>query len=213
MTSEQRYERWTGFFADDPRILGDRLRGLPSSEQYGEAVAEAMPTDALEEMLAIDLGNYLPGDLLVKMDIAAMAASLEGRSPFLDHEVVEYMAHLPTELKLRGGQSKYLLRRMMRGVLPEQILRRGKMGFGAPIGDWLRGPLRGLVEDAVVGARDRGYVDPDEARRVVERHMVAPDENGLLVWSLVMLELWFRWVESLPPVASSRGPVTPLLPA
>ena len=163
-------------------------------------------------MLAIDLRNYLPGDLLVKMDVAAMAASVEGRSPFLDHEVVEYMAHLPTQFKLRGGRSKYLLRRSMQGVLPQQILERKKMGFGAPIGHWLRGPLRGLVDDVLTSAPDRGYVDPAEARRVIDRHLAAPDENGLLVWSLVMLELWFQWVEALPPAPRSRGPV-PLVTA
>lgn len=209
MSKQRRYQRWTGFFADNPRIRGERIKELPRSSAMEEAIAAAGPTDSLEEMLAIDLGNYLPGNLLVKADIASMAASVESRSPFLDHEVVEFMAHLPSAMKLRGGRSKYLLRRLMRGVLPDEILERGKMGFGAPIGRWLRGPLRGLVDDTLASAPDRGYVDPFEARRVVTRHFAAPDENGLLVWSLVMLELWFRYVEELPaPVVPSRPPVS-----
>jgi asparagine synthase (glutamine-hydrolysing) len=98
----------------------------------------------------------------------------------------------------------------MQGVLPEEILRRDKMGFGAPIGQWLRGPLRSFVDDVLARAPDRGYVDPDEARRVIEHHLSARDENGLLVWCLVMLELWFQWIESLPPAPRSRG-LVPLL--
>jgi asparagine synthase (glutamine-hydrolysing) len=199
MTNDERYRRWTGFFADDPGILGERLRGLPEpTTGLVEARAQTQPADGLDEMLAADLRAYLPGDLLVKMDIAAMAASLEGRSPFLDHELVELMALLPSALKLRGRTSKYLLRRLMRGVLPDEVLDRSKMGFGAPIGRWLRGPLRGLVEDAVLGAPDRGYVDRRRVREVTERLFSSPTDNGLLVWNLLMLELWFRYVVEVP---------------
>jgi len=202
MTNDERYRRWTGFFADDPAILGERMRDLPEpATGLDEARADAQPADGLDEMLGADLRAYLPGDLLVKMDIAAMAASLEGRSPFLDHELVELMARLPSELKLRGRTSKYLLRRLMRGVLPDEILDRSKMGFGAPIGRWLRGPLRGLVEDAVLGAPDRGYVDRRRAREVTERLFSSPTDNGLLVWNLLTLELWFRYVVEAPATA------------
>jgi asparagine synthase (glutamine-hydrolysing) len=196
MTPRARYERWTGFFADRPAIFGERLRGFPPSPGFDEAIAEAKPTDELDELLAIDTRNYLPGDLLVKMDIATMAASLEGRSPFLDHELVEFMARLPSSVKLRGGESKHLLRRLMRGTLPDDIIDRPKMGFGAPIGQWLRGPLRELVDDVVLGAPDRGYVDRVEARRVVEAELDDRNGNGLLVWNLLMLELWLRSVGS-----------------
>jgi asparagine synthase (glutamine-hydrolysing) len=194
MSPRARYERWTGFFADRPAILGARLRGLPRSTSFDDAIAEAQPSDELDEMLAIDTRNYLPGDLLVKMDIATMAASLEGRSPFLDHELVSFMAQLPSSLKLRDGESKHLLRRVMQGVLPDEILKRPKMGFGAPVGRWLKGPLRGLVSDVLLDAPDRGYVDQAEVRRVVDEHFTAPNENGLRVWCLLMLELWFREV-------------------
>jgi asparagine synthase (glutamine-hydrolysing) len=195
MPPEERYRRWTGFFADDARILGERLRDLPEPTAWlDEARSEAGATDGLDEMLAIDMRAYLPGDLLVKMDIATMAASLEGRSPFLDHKVVELMAHLPSSLKLRGGTSKVLLRKLMRGTLPEEVLDRSKMGFGAPIGRWLRGPLRELVEDAVVNAPDRGYVDRARARQIVSELYASPTDNGLRVWCLLMLELWFRYV-------------------
>lgn len=203
MTHHERYRRWTGFFADDLGILGPRLRELPEPTGWlDEAQAEARATDGLDEMLAVDLRAYLPGDLLVKMDIATMAASLEGRSPFLDHELVELMARLPSALKLRGGTSKYLLRRLMRGVLPDEVLDRSKMGFGGPVGRWLRGPLRGLVEDAVLGAPDRGYVEPRRAHQIVDRLYASPTDNGLLVWCLLMLELWFRYVAEAPVTAT-----------
>lgn len=190
MTRDARYRRWSGSFGDDRRILGPRLRSLP--EQIGD-VREA-DSDYLEQLLGTDMEGYLPDDLLVKMDIASMAASLEARSPFLDHELVELVNHLPSAMKLRGTEPKYLLRRLMTGVLPVEILRRPKMGFGAPVGHWLRGPLRDLVEELVLAAPDRGYVDRTEAARVVAEMRSDPASNGLLVWSLVVLELWFQHV-------------------
>lgn len=204
MSRLDRYGRWTGFFFDDPAIMGERLRKLPISSSWTqEPLDEAEPTDRLEEMLAIDMRNYLPGDLLVKMDIATMANSLEGRSPLLDHELIEYVSRLPSNLKLRDGRSKYLLRKLMTGILPDEVLQRRKMGFGAPVGHWLRGPLRQLVEDTVMNAPDRGYVDHAVARRVVERHLALEESNGLHVWCLLMLELWFRqFVDSSQTIAA-----------
>src|SRR5437879_11583022 len=115
-------------------------------------------TDAptfVEATAHVDVQHYLPDDLLVKMDIASMAASLEVRSPFLDHEVVEFAARLPASMKLRRLTSKYLLKRAMNGVLPPAILRRPKMGFGAPVEQWFREGLRPLAADVLRDAQAR----------------------------------------------------------
>jgi asparagine synthase (glutamine-hydrolysing) len=203
MTAEGRYRRWTGFFTDPERLWGERLRDTPA-QQVAQNIAANIgcPDGKLDRLLAIDLTKYLPGDLLVKMDIAAMANSLETRSPFLDHKLLEFVARLPERYKLRGSVSKYLLRRLMHNRLPREVLVRRKMGFGAPIGRWFRGPLRPLIEDLVLSAPDRGYVDRREVRRIVDAHMAAPAENGFLVWSLLMLEAWFRYVEEVDRVAT-----------
>jgi asparagine synthase (glutamine-hydrolysing) len=204
MSPYRRYQRWTGFFADRPELLGERLCATEDeSAWWSEPPADSGATDALDAMLAIDLANYLPGDLLVKMDIASMANSLETRSPFLDHQLLELVARMPSRFKLRGGTSKYLLRRLMAGVLPDRTISRTKMGFGAPVGRWLRGPLRPMVEDLLLAdGADRGFVERDVVHEVVGDLFRSPDDNGLLVWSLLMLELWFREVAAPRPVPS-----------
>jgi len=143
----------------------------------------------------------LPDDLLVKMDIASMAHSLEVRSPFLDHEVMEFAASLPPSLKLRGLTQKYLLKRMMRGVLPEPVLRRGKRGFGVPIDHWLRHELREPAHDLLLGdrARERGYFRPEVVRRYLDEHVAGRGHHHHRLWALLMLELWHRtFVDSRP---------------
>ena len=137
---------------------------------------------------------YLPEDLNVKIDIATMANSLEARSPLLDHRLVEFCAALPSSFKLRGRTSKWLLRRLMQDRLPDAILRRPKMGFGVPVGDWLRGELRPLLEDTVLSSRalNRGYFRPSAVRTLVEEHTSQRADRTPHVWGLLMLELWFR---------------------
>jgi len=184
-----RYRSWIGYF--DERILGERLR----RHAPAPALAIGEGVDGLQEL---DLTSYLPGDLLVKMDIATMAASLEGRSPFLDHEVVDLVNRLPARLKLRGGRSKHLLRRLMAGVLPDEILARRKMGFVMPVAEWVRGPLRPMVTDLLLDGPDRGFVDREEARRVVREHLDGRVDRTRQVWALLMLELWSREVVERP---------------
>src|SRR5205085_8674369 len=116
---------------------------------------------------------YLPEDLLAKVDIASMANSLEARSPFLDHRLVEFCAALPSSLKLRGRTSKWLLRRLMHDRLPPPILSRSKMGFGVPVGEWLRSDLRPLLDDTVLSSRaqQRGYFNAQSVRALVDDHL------------------------------------------
>jgi asparagine synthase (glutamine-hydrolysing) len=197
---ERRYARWFCHF------YGDRRRELFSPEFYraaGDGDELAVMLDLYRETDAPDFGDatlgvdaalYLPDDLLVKVDIASMAHSLEARSPFLDHEFMEFAATIPFELKIRGSVKKYILKQALRGLLPQSILHRPKMGFGVPIDRWLRQELRELVSDTLLSsrARDRGYFDAAVVRRMVNEHIQAKANWHYLLWTLLMLELWHR---------------------
>jgi asparagine synthase (glutamine-hydrolysing) len=155
-------------------------------ESNGEGVLEAsLRTDAL---------SYLPDDLLVKMDRACMAHSLENRSPFLDHEFMEFVAALPTEMKLRGLTRKWILKRAFKGILPGKILHRRKRGFGLPIDRWLRNDLKDMVQDTLLArsAVERGYFRKSTVKRLLEQHMSGQCNWQFHIWNLLMLELWHR---------------------
>jgi asparagine synthase (glutamine-hydrolysing) len=160
-----------------------------------EAAYEASDAPSfLDATLHADVQLYLPDDLLVKMDIASMASSLEVRSPFLDHRLVEFAASLPPSLKLRGLTRKYLLRKIVAGVLPERVVRRRKMGFGVPIDHWLRHELREMAGDVLLDARarGRGYFRPEVVRRYLDEHARGVAHHHGRLWSLLVLELWHR---------------------
>jgi asparagine synthase (glutamine-hydrolysing) len=200
LPAAQRYARWVGIFSDDLKhhLLTPGFAAEMRRERSGQwleagfaAGADGAPLDAL---LAADLHTYLPGDLLVKMDIASMANSLEARSPFLDHRLLEFAARLPADLKLRGRTGKYLVKRAMEGILPEGNLYRQKMGFGVPLGPWLRGPLRDLVRDSLLDGRalSRGYFAPAVVHILVDDHLADRRDYAHQLWALIMLEQWHR---------------------
>src|SRR5260370_10480534 len=149
------------------------------------------PVDAA---MAVDVQSYLPFDLLVKVDITSMANSLEARSPFLDHEVMELAAKLPVSLKLRGRTGKYLLKRAFADLLPPENVHRRKMGFGVPVGQWFRGPLRELLGDSLLSGRSlaRGYFQPNELKRLVTQHQRAQPDHTSPLSSLLFLDLWHQ---------------------
>lgn len=152
-------------------------------------------TDAespLDRLLYADIKTYLH-ELLMKQDQMSMAASIESRVPFLDHKLVEFTSSLPERLKLRGWTTKYVLRKSMKGVLPETILSRPKMGFPVPIGKWFRGEFRSVVSEYVLSGRslERGIFQEDFVRCLVARHDAGEDHSERL-WSLVNFELWQR---------------------
>jgi len=197
-----RYLRWIGYFsAAQKRALYtpefvEQLDGhdadrwlLEMWEQSARACA-----DPLDAVLSLDVQSYLANDLLVKMDIATMANSLEARSPFLDHKVMEFCASLPSSYKLRGLTHKYLLRKIGTRLLPPETLRRRKMGFGVPIGYWMRGELRSWVEDLLLSptALKRGYFEPEALRRFVKSRMEGAHEQLFDLWALLWLEMWHR---------------------
>jgi asparagine synthase (glutamine-hydrolysing) len=147
----------------------------------------------LQRLLYADLKTYLH-ELLMKQDQMSMAASIESRVPFLDHKLVEFSTALPDRLKLRGWTTKYVLREAMKGLLPEAILKRRKMGFPVPLGRWFRGEFRALLDEYVVGERTvaRGLFQRDFLRRLAEEHVAGRADHTERLWALVNFEMWQR---------------------
>ncbi len=153
----------------------------------------------MDATLLADTMTYLPNDLLVKVDIASMAVSLEARSPFLDHHVIEFAASLPENFKLRGLTTKYLLKRVLKRLLPAENLKRSKMGFGVPIGHWFRGQMQSFLCETLLSekALSRGLFRPDVVRRLITEHTAGERDYAHQLWTLLMLELWFeRFIDS-----------------
>jgi asparagine synthase (glutamine-hydrolysing) len=150
-------------------------------------------TTTLNRLLYADSKTYLH-ELLMKQDQMSMAASLESRVPFLDHRLVEFTARLPERMKLRRLTTKYILRRSMKGVLPEPILTRRKMGFPVPVGAWFRGAYRSVIDDYALSARslERGVFDPAFVRNLVAEHQSGARDHSQRLWSLVNFEMWAR---------------------
>ena len=187
------------------------VAGTPRSERYGRLL-EVFPLDLRRELWLdpdqarairlepqgnelralqlLDLQTYLPGDLLLKADLASMAHSLELRSPFLDHEVVALGLALPDHLKTRGREGKVALRRAFAHDLPPDVAARGKTGFGVPLGRWFRHDLRELARDVL--ATERGWFDANTVVRLLDEHESGRADHGHRLWCLLMLELWLR---------------------
>ncbi len=205
---ERRYLRWVCYFDDVGKKelytagLAERLRDVDSLEVLMQHYRKARSRDFLTQTTYVDMMTYLPDDLLVKVDIASMANSLEARSPFLDHKVVELAASIPISMKLKGFRSKHILKETFRELLPPDIRRRPKMGFGVPIADWLRGELkeyaRELLTDKKSAARD--YFRPAAVERLLDEHVQGIQDHGYRIWALVCFELWHRtFISSRPP--------------
>ena len=156
--------------------------------------ARANGAGVVDAALLADTMTYLPNDLLVKVDIASMANSLEARSPFLDHHVIEFAASLPEHLKLRGLTTKYILKKTLQKLLPSENLTRSKMGFGVPIGHWFRGQMQGFLREQLLSERAsrRGLFRPEAVRQMVELHTRGERDHTHQLWTLLMLELWFQ---------------------
>ena len=159
-------------------------------EVFGQSDAEEW-TDAA---LAADVQLYLADDLLVKMDRATMAHSLEARSPFLDHSLMEFVASLPAHFKLAGRNKKYLLKAALRGVLPDVVLDRPKMGFSAPIAHWFCNELREMAYDVLLSPTtlQRGYFRKQMMAQLLDEHCTGRQDYAETLWQLLVLELWHR---------------------
>jgi len=212
---ETRYLTWIAYFTEEQKrslYQADLTRAtahLSTAHLFEERFAEVAGRDPLTAATYVDLMTYLPDDLLVKVDVASMAHALECRSPFLDHKVVELAARMPIGLKLRGRQSKYLLKKTFADLLPEEILHRAKMGFGMPIARWFRGELRGFLTDVLLGppARARGYFQMPVVQQLITEHANGVFDHGYRLWALLWFELWCRMFLDAPP------PLLPPAPA
>lgn len=152
---------------------------------------------SFDRMIRSDLYSYLPGDLLVKVDIATMANSLELRSPLLDVNVIEWGVSLPRKYKIKGFETKHILKDVARSLVPANLIDRPKMGFGIPRAEWLRTEMKELVIDTLTDttASQRGWLDPAQVKKVLDIHMSGQDKDNL-IWPMLMLELWARtWLD------------------
>jgi asparagine synthase (glutamine-hydrolysing) len=188
----------------DPRALHARL--VSQWRRATELVvgAKDLPTllddlsgyadlpDFARVMMFLDLVTYLPDDILVKVDRASMAVSLEARVPLLDHRVVEFALSLPASMHIRNGQGKYLLRKVLDRYVPRRLIERPKMGFGVPIDAWLRGPLREWAEDLLNEDRLRreGFLRPEPIRRLWARHLSGQANYQNNLWHVLSFQMW-----------------------
>jgi len=146
----------------------------------------------VERAMATDILTYLTDDILAKVDRASMAYSLEARVPLLDHRIVEFAARLPMEYKVRGGETKHLLKRVLFRHVPKTLLDRPKMGFGIPVNRWLRNELRPLLEEYLGKDRVRGegFLRPEGVDRVVTEHLSGRRDHQYRLWALLVFAMW-----------------------
>ncbi len=191
MRPGERYERLMSIFPDNELL---ELTGTGLERHLLRDAYNAGPRDALAAKMRTDILTYLPDDLLVKMDRATMAHSLEARSPFLDHRVMEIAASIPSHLKLQGFNTKHILKRALAGILPKSILQRKKQGFGVPLGAWFRGELRNIAHDVLLSPTTarRGLLRQEKMQTILREHCSKRADHSHRIWSLLWLELWYR---------------------
>jgi asparagine synthase (glutamine-hydrolysing) len=194
---------YSGFWDDGIRrsLMGMQAASdlLPSWRREWLAGAQANANSPVDRMLWYDNHTYLPGDLLVKMDIASMHCGLETRSPLLDHQVVEYCAALPVKFKVDRRVGKYLLKRLAERYFPREFVHRRKMGFGIPVAAWLRGPLLGLLQDTIHNEELMAPLQQSVIRRTLHEFVQQNVDHSPKLWTLLMYGLWRSRVDAWAP--------------
>jgi asparagine synthase (glutamine-hydrolysing) len=194
----QRMMIWSGYFGHDlHEVLRDDLRAsLPVEEPYRwneSLINYRLDAGVMSRILHHNFEGYLPYDLLVKADRSSMLHSIELRSPFLDTALIEYAARLPDRYRRRGLRTKWLLKEAFADILPREILNRGKMGFGVPLGTWFRSSLREYIEEHLgSSARVFQYLKRSYVERVLQEHFSNRADHGQRLWLLLTLEVWLR---------------------
>jgi asparagine synthase (glutamine-hydrolysing) len=170
--------------------LWRELGGYSTRDSYRDRFAAVRQLSALQQMQAVDLETYLPEGILVKVDRASMAYSLEVRCPWLDYRIVELACKLPDSYKLRGHLGKYVFRKAVNRHLPEQILARRKMGFNVPLSEWFRTSLKDTFESVVLRPEMDAFVDREEVTRIWREHQSGIQNHEQKLWNLLMLACW-----------------------
>ena len=195
LSEREQYRRIVSHWSDPGQVV------LGASERptiLDDVSLDGLFEDAVERMRYFDLATYLPGDILTKVDRATMAASLEARAPLLDHRLIEWSFRVPSSIHIRDGQGKWLLRKILGKRVPSALFDRPKSGFGIPLGEWLRGPLRPWAEELL--AHDRlersGLLMPGPVRKLWQDHLTAKTNGQYLLWPVLMLMAWLdEWKE------------------
>ncbi len=196
----ERYFRWNSAFDRASKVdlytadFRDALGSADAAEFFGKWFSTANGSGIVDTTMLVDQMTYLPNDLLVKVDIATMANSLEARSPFLDHKVIEFAASLPEWMKLSGVETKSFLKKAASRLVPKEAIYRRKMGFGVPVGKWFRGEMKGFVREILLSEQslNRGVVRPEVLRKYVDEHTAGERDHAFRIWALLMLELWYQ---------------------
>jgi asparagine synthase (glutamine-hydrolysing) len=190
-TPEEIYLRLTSQWTDPAAVV---IAGIEPAIVARNPSSWRVGSDIAHSQMYLDLISYLPDDILVKVDRAAMGVSLETRVPFLDHRVVEFAWRLPLSLKIRGGQEKWLLRQLLYRYVPRELVDRPKMGFGLPLDSWLRGPLRDWAEDLLDESRliREGYFQPNPIRQKWAEHLARKQNWSSHLWSILVFQMWHK---------------------
>lgn len=196
-----RHVLWHCFFTNELKnfIYSNFMKEVSSEQNVYDYLVHTYYSsnayDMIDKISYTDINTYLPEDLLVKMDIASMANSLEARSPFLDHKLLEFTASIPSEWKLKYGfKTKYILKEAFKDFLPKEIIKRHKQGFGLPIGKWIKDSLKDYTKSIILSEKfiNRGLFNYKNINLLLEKHFSGKEDHGYRIFALIILELWFR---------------------
>ncbi|MCA1624708.1 MAG: asparagine synthase (glutamine-hydrolyzing) [Acidobacteria bacterium] len=200
LPKEARYSQWVSTYRPEDKLelyseeFRQKVADYDSYKIFRNWFEKANGSGILGATLLADMMTYLPNDLLVKVDIASMAVSLEARSPFLDHNLIEFAASLPDNLKIKNFELKYLLKKIAAKLVPPEVVYRRKMGFGVPVSHWFRGEMKDFVKQILLSEKfaRRGIANPQYVGKLIEEHTSGKQDHGWKLWILIMLELWFQ---------------------
>ena len=198
MTSTERNKRYLKIIdrtseKEKALILGNS--NFITTQHYFDSIADNLTSsDPIEQLMETDINSYLPNDILTKVDIASMANSLEVRSPFLDHKLIEFINSLPLKYKLFGNTRKRILVDAFSDLLPQTTAKRAKMGFGVPVASWIRNEWKELTKELLLdgnGIQSCGF-SKNELEKLINNHIQSKSDNSYIIWCLIIFEIWYN---------------------